>query len=139
MNKYRSGYEERVSKTLPEGFTYECTVLDYYKRTSRKMQCQDCSSVHVLQYAKYLTDFKLPNGIFLEVKGWFKPADRTKMVSVIKCNPTLDIRMVFQKQGWCTKKKLQTYTDWCDKNKIKWAIGKVPNSWLEEPAKERMK
>ena len=104
MNKYRSKFEERVAKDLKD-FTYECTTLLYNKRTTRKMVCLDCGSLHVLQKAKYLTDFRLPNGIYIEVKGWFKPSDRTKMESVIKCNPELDIRMLFQKDGWTTKKK----------------------------------
>ena len=85
MNKYRSKFEERVAKDLKD-FTYECTTLIYNKRTTRKMECLDCGSQHVLQKAKYLTDFRLPNGIYIEAKGWFKASDRTKMESVIKCN-----------------------------------------------------
>ena len=134
MNKYRSKFEERVAKDLKD-FTYECTTLLYNKRTTRKMECLDCGSSHVLQKAKYLTDFRLPNGIYIEVKGWFKPSDRTKMESVIKCNPDLDIRMLFQKDGWTTKKKTQKYSEWCDKRKIKYAIGKVPIEWVKEDEK----
>lgn len=131
MNKYRSGYEEWVAGTLPKGFTYECTTLPYKKRSNRKMQCEDCGGTRVLQYAKYLTDFRLPNGIYLEVKGWFKPSDRTKMLSVIKCHPELDIRMVFQKDQWTTKLKKQRYSQWCKKNKIKYCVGSVPKEWME--------
>lgn len=130
MHKFRSKLEETISKQLGD-FTYECTTLKYNKRTTRKMECLDCGSQHILQKAKYLTDFRLPNGIFLEVKGWFKPSDRTKMESVIKCNPELDIRMVFDKDNWTTKKKTQKYSDWCRKRKIKYCIGEVPKEWLE--------
>tara|TARA_B100000795_G_scaffold212800_1_gene166446 strand:- start:1260 stop:1655 length:396 start_codon:yes stop_codon:yes gene_type:complete len=131
MNNYRSKFEERLAKDL-EDFTYECTTLMYNKRTNRKMECLDCGSQHVLQKAKYLTDFRLSNGIYIEAKGWFKPSDRTKMESVIKCNPDVDIRMLFQKNGWTTKKKIQKYSQWCDKRKIKWAVGKVPIEWVKE-------
>ena len=130
MNKYRSELEADIAKTLPDGFTYECTTLPYNKRTTRKMTCLDCGSAHVLQHAKYLTDFKLPNGIYLEAKGWLKPSDRTKMESVIKCNPDVDIRMVFQRDNWCTKAKKQKYSDWCKKHKIKYCIGQVPKEWM---------
>ena len=133
MNKFRSKFEERIARDLGEGnYTYECSTLLYNKRTNRALVCQDCGSGHVLVKAKYLTDFRLPNGIYIEAKGWLKPSDRTKMVSVIKCNPELDIRMLFQKDGWCTKQKKQKYSDWANKNKIKWAIGKVPISWVRE-------
>jgi len=131
MNNFRSKFEERIAKDLKD-FTYECTTLTYNKRTTRKMECLDCGSAHVLQKAKYLTDFRLPNGIYIEAKGWFKPSDRTKMESVIKCHPELDIRMLFQKDGWCNKAKTLKYSQWCDKRKIKWAVGKVPIEWREE-------
>ena len=61
-----------------------------------------------------------------------KPSDRTKMESVIKCHPELDIRMLFQKDGWCNKAKTLKYSQWCDKRKIKWAVGKVPIEWVRE-------
>jgi len=132
MNNFRSKFEERVAKDL-KSFEYEGTTLIYTKRTTRKMECLDCGSQHVLQKAKYLTDFRLPNGIYIEAKGWFKPSDRTKMESVIKCNPDCDIRMLFQKDGWTdTKKKHLKYSQWCNKRKIKWAVGKVPIEWIKE-------
>ena len=134
MIKFRSKFEERVAKDLKD-FEYESDTLIYNKRTTRKMECLDCGSQHVLQKAKYLTDFRLPNGIYIEVKGFFKPSDRTKMESVIKCNPDCDIRMLFQKDGWTTKKKTQKYSGWCEKRKIKWAIGKVPIEWIKEDKK----
>lgn len=134
MIKFRSKFEERVAKDLKD-FEYESDTLIYNKRTTRKMECLECGSQHVLQKAKYLTDFKLPNGIFIEAKGWFKPNDRTKMESVIKCNPDCDIRMLFQKDGYTTKNKTQKYSEWCDKRKIKYAIGKVPIEWVKEKKK----
>ena len=108
------------------------TTLLYNKRTTRKMVCLDCGSSHVLQKAKYLTDFRLPNGIYIEAKGWFKASDRTKMESVIKCNPDCDIRMLFQRDGWANPSKTVKYSEWCDKRKIKYAIGKVPIEWVNE-------
>jgi len=128
--KFRSKFEATLFKTLPKGTEFEGTTLTYNKRTTRKMECLDCGSGHVLQKAKYLTDFKLPNGIFLEAKGYFNSSDRTKMESVIKCNPELDIRMVFMSDGWCTKLKKQRYSDWCKKRKIKYCFRECPKEWL---------
>jgi len=113
--KFRSKFEKRLADTL-DNYTYECTKLTYIKKTNRKMECGDCGSSRVNQYATYTTDFKLPSGVFVEAKGWFQPHERTKMVSVLKCNPEVDIRMVFQTDGWCTKKKKMRYSAWCDKN-----------------------
>ena len=127
--KFRSKFEKNLASKLKLPFTYECTKLGYIKKSNRRMVCGDCGSNNVKQWATYLTDFKLSNGIYIEAKGWFKPADRTKMVSVIQCNPLIDIRMVFQRDGWCTSKKLMKYSQWCDKNGIKYAIGSIPSSW----------
>ena len=129
-NRYRSKLEANLALTLPKNFTYECTTLKYRKKTRREMVCQSCGGDNILQYATYLTDFRLPNGIYLEAKGWFKPSDRTKMESVIACNPDVDIRMVFQNDGWTTRLKRQKYSEWCIKRKIKYCIGKIPKEWL---------
>lgn len=125
---FRSKFEKRLADSL-DSYTYECTKLSYVRKTNRKMECGDCGSTKVIQFATYLTDFKLPSGIFVEAKGFFKPADRTKMASVIKCNPDVDIRMVFQADNWCTKKKKMRYSDWCKKNGIKYSVGTIPKSW----------
>lgn len=45
--------------------------------------------------AKYLPDFRLPNGIYIETKGWFKSEDRKKHLLIKFQQPHLDIRFVF--------------------------------------------
>ena len=78
---FRSSLEERVSDLLLElGVSYE------YESTKVPYQIQH----------NYTPDFVLPNGVFLETKGYWDDADRRKMRAVKKCNPELDIRMVFQ-------------------------------------------
>ena len=44
----------------------------------------------------YTPDFLLPNGIYLETKGWWSPADRRKIKKVKEDNPYIDLRMIFQ-------------------------------------------
>ena len=44
----------------------------------------------------YTPDFKLPNGIFIESKGWFLPADRKKHLLIKEQNPDIDLRFVLQ-------------------------------------------
>lgn len=83
----------------------------------------------------YIPDLVLcfPDGrtLYIEVKGWFKPEDRTKMKAVKLCNPEIDIRMVFGSNNKLHSKATMRYGDWCDKHNIPWAIGDVPKEWLK--------
>jgi len=92
---------------------------------------------HDLPYTvvkNYVPDFVLifPNGrvLYIEVKGWFKPDDRSKMKAVKRCNPDLDIRMVFGADNKLHSKSSTRYSDWCEKNGFPYAIGSIPKEWL---------
>ena len=116
-NRYRSKYEEDVCGRLDKAkipFDYETINLHY----------------QVTEQRKYIPDVILPNGIIIELKGRFTAKDRKKMLLVINQHPDLDIRMVFQNDGWTTKLKKQKYSEWCIKRKIKYCIGKIPKEWL---------
>jgi hypothetical protein len=78
-------------------------------------------------------DFELPNGILIETKGRFKPADRTKHLLIKQQHPELDIRFVFSNShNTLSKKSSTTYADWCDKHGFKWADKQIPRSWIDE-------
>lgn len=81
----------------------------------------------------YCPDFVLPNGIAVEVKGWFTPADRSKMLAVKAEHPDLDLRLVLasprQKLGRGGK---TTQAEWCEKHGFPWAEKVVPPEWLDE-------
>lgn len=83
----------------------------------------------------YIPDLVLcfPDGRtrYIEVKGWFKPEDRTKMKAVKMCNPALDIRMVFAANNKLHSSSSTRYSDWCERYSIPWAIGDVPKEWLK--------
>ena len=139
MHKYRSKFEERVAKDLTNTkvkFEYESKEIIYNKRTNRKLVCLDCGSTHVLIKAKYTPDFILENGIIIEAKGYFRSTDRSTIESVVKQYPELDIRMLFQIDGWANKSKTVKYSQWCKKRKIKYAIGKIPIEWVRESKSE---
>ena len=79
---FRSGLEEQVAEsldTLGVIYEYESTRIPY------TLQCN------------YNPDFILANGVHLEAKGYFTGKDRRKILAVLKDNPDLDLRMVFQK------------------------------------------
>ena len=83
-------------------------------------------------FHNYHPDFLLPNGVYLEVKGYFDSADRRKILAVKTYNPGIDIRMVFQSpHNKITKRSKTTYAKWCEKHGIPWCpYYEIPIEWL---------
>lgn len=117
-SKYRSTLEKRLVPPLLEiGAQYEKHALKYPKEDGR-----------------YLLDTALPNGIAIEFKGWFRPAERTKMLAVKRAHPELDIRLVFERpQNTLSKASKTTYAAWATKHGFEWADNHVPKFWLDAP------
>lgn len=120
---FRSGLEVSIAKDLKERgveYEYESQKFPYTFE------------------GQYVVDFRLPNGIFVEVKGEFPSEDRRKMRMVKKANPDADIRIVFSRPNSPISKRSPTsYAAWCERNGFKWAAKVVPQSWIdEEPKRE---
>ena len=114
---FKSGLEEKVSDLLCElGVDYEY---------------EGCSFTYTIEH-KYTPDFVLPNGVILETKGYWDPADRRKIRQVIADNPEIDLRMIFQDPyKKISKKSKTTYAKWCQRYGIKWcAFHTIPIDWL---------
>lgn len=118
-NGKRSAFEDKVYNAMvAKGVTveYETKTLEYI--------------------SDYIPDFYVATlsgkHFYLETKGYFTPEDRAKMLKVIKNNPGIDIRMVFQANNKLNPKSDTRYTDWCNKHGIRCAIGAVPSEWLTE-------
>jgi hypothetical protein len=93
---------------------------------------------HSLPYVlpkKYIPDFKVTTKsgrtFFIEVKGYLRPEDRTKMRAVKFNNPEADIRLLFASNQKLNKKSNTTYMEWAEKHGFPAAVGKVPKSWLK--------
>lgn len=73
-----------------------------------------------------------PNGTetIVEIKGYLRPEDRTKMIAVKKLNPELDIRFVFASDNKLNKRSRTRYSDWARKNGFPYAIGEIPSDWM---------
>ena len=101
---YRSGSEKKTGDLLDSikiPFSFEPHFIEYTW----------------LEYKKYLPDFLLPNGIYLEVKGRFTLEDRKKHLFVREHHPELDIRFIFDyPNGKLNKGAKSSYADWCIKN-----------------------
>lgn len=63
--------------------------------------------------------------IYIEAKGYFRPEARTKMVAVKIANPSLDIRIVFYSKN-------KSYIKWAERHGFPYAIGEIPQEWLNE-------
>ena len=113
---YRSGLEERISKYFEKenvAYLYEPYRLPYQL------------------ISNYTPDFVLPNSVVLEAKGFFKPSDRRKMLAIKNQHEGLDIRLIFQRNNYLSKRSKSTYGDWCDKHGFPWCIfPNIPPDWL---------
>lgn len=87
---------------------------------------------------RYTPDVILPNGIAIEIKGWFPPDDRSKLLDVKASYPALDLRMVLASpNATLNKRSATTQAEWCESHGIPWAHNVVPDAWLHEaPNKE---
>ncbi len=116
-SKYRSGLEEKVADLLTElgvSYEYETKKISY-----------------VIQH-HYTPDFILPNHVVLECKGYWDAQDRRKIKTIVKDNPDIDLRMVFQAPyNTISKKSKTTYAQWCENLNIPWtSFHNIPQEWL---------
>lgn len=120
---YRSGLEQDVLNSLNDracSAQYECLKIEW----------ED------LAYRTYTPDFLLPNGILIETKGRFTPADRMKHLAIKKQHPDLDIRFVFtNSKSKLRKGSKTTYGMWCEKQGYLYADKDVPQEWVDEKEK----
>lgn len=120
-SKYRSGLEVSVIENLNKrkvNFTYESVVIAYSKP----------STSH-----KYTPDINLLNGIFVEIKGFFKREDRAKHLAIKNSNPKVEIRFLFgNSRNKIYKGSKTTYADWCTKHGFKFADKVIPDDWIKE-------
>lgn len=82
----------------------------------------------------YIPDFTITrtNGekVYVEAKGYLRPADMTKMKLVKAQHPELDIRFVFYKDQKIPRARNLKYTDWATKNGFPYSIGIIPVEWF---------
>ncbi|NDF98398.1 MAG: hypothetical protein EB101_05645 [Chitinophagia bacterium] len=118
-SNYRSQFEAQLALQLEKAgvkFGYESVKIKYVK------QCT------------YKPDFVVPRRrpLILEAKGYFTSADRSKLMAILKQNPWIDLRIVFQRaKQRLSKKSSTTYGEWATAQKIEWAEGKIPEEWLK--------
>lgn len=120
-------------------FDYEDRKYVYNLRPSGA-KCLQCRSSDVAVGRHYSPDFTIfPRGKLvktyfwiLEAKGKFTSKDRTKMLAVVKDNPTVVFRMMFMRDNRLNKNSEVYYSDWCKKHDIEYVVGlSIPREWLD--------
>lgn len=120
---FRSGLEDVIADQIAsvvgrDLVEYEAFKIEYTK-PERK--------------AKYMPDFRLPNGIVIETKGRFEVEDRQKHILIKAQHPELDIRFVFSNSNSRIRKgSPTTYAMWCQKHGFKYADKRIPAEWFDE-------
>jgi hypothetical protein len=116
-SKYRSGLEKNVALDLAKrgvDFLYEDERIPYVVER------------------KYIPDFQLPNGIYVEAKGWFRDEDCRKMRLLKAQYPDKEFRFLFQNNKTKVQSKRFTNAQWAEKYNFQYCEGRVPDDWLEE-------
>lgn len=91
----------------------------------------ECKHYAYVRTPVYTPDIWLVGkGIDIEIKGYFRPADRSKMRAVRSANPDIDLRIVFQNPNVrLSKTSRTTYGEWATKFGFIWATGTIPEEW----------
>jgi hypothetical protein len=130
---FRSGLEEKVAQTLTDKevkWEYEVDILEYKKKVNKGL-CGSCGErVLVFRRATYKPDFKLDNGIYIEVKGRLTASDRTKLLAVRESNPGLRLVLYFGSDNKLQKNSEKRYSDWAQQHKFDFSIDTLPRRWL---------
>lgn len=137
--EYSSLFELEFAKDLKKRgihFHYEEYPIQYYLEPKRG-KCVVCGSDEILIEHTYWPDFLIQNRVtnkemYVETKGKFSAKDRTKIISVLRDNPWIDLRLIFMRDNWLTRKHATKYSDWCKQNKIKYSFLFLPDAWLGE-------
>ena len=117
----RSKLEQRIADNLTDRgvtYLYEKDKVSYVIPESEHVYTPDLR----LKHRKWL----------IEVKGRMRDSDISKMLHVKASNPDLDVRFIFQRDQPLRRGSRKKYSDWCREHGFLYAIGKVPQEWLDE-------
>jgi hypothetical protein len=109
-NKFETQLEKQLKKAKVK-FKYESEKIPY------------------ILARHYIPDFVITTRsggkIYIEAKGYLRPEHKSKMVAVKIAHPNLDIRIVFYAKN-------PKYIRWAERNSFPYAIGSIPEEWLNE-------
>ena len=77
-------------------------------------------------------DLVLPNGIYVEIKGFLRAESRRKYENFKKQYPEIDLRFVFMNPNQRYQGSKRTNKQWAEKHGFIYADKRVPTSWFGE-------
>ena len=84
------------------------------------------------QKRRYIPDWKIGPGVYIETKGRFTAADRKKALYIKEQHPGVKILYVFQRpNNKLSKVSSTTYGDWCDKYGLEWCGFEDIKGWTK--------
>ena len=117
---HRSKLETRVEDALQSqglSFRYEKESFVYYRK------------------GRYTPDFTVDgeHPFHIEVKGYWFPADRSRILAVVTNNPDMRLLVALQApNNKITKTSNTTYAMWCQKHGICWSTIPIPQEVLDQ-------
>jgi len=132
---WRSGYERKIREWLEihrYPFVYEGHTLALTIKEPTLVFCAACGSSACYRHSKYTPDFYFPDtGIYMEAKGKFDARARTIAKAMRDQRPDIQYRILLQRDNWLSTRKAQRYSEWLEKNGIKYAVGPYPpKEWV---------
>lgn len=123
---FRSGFEKKLYQDLLDRglqAEYEEVQVSYVQPSKER---------------KYIADFSFNKSpILIEAKGRLTKEGRDKLVNIKRSNPDLDLRIVFQRDNKLSRRSKTTYSQWAEKKGIPWAVGKIPQEWVDDVLRSR--
>lgn len=116
----KSDYERGIAKLITERLNKP--IKEIYEQVSLKYQPP---------VKEYTPDWQISDKVFIETKGYFDSADRSKLLLVKKQNPDITICLLFQTPNrTISKTSKTTYAKWAEKHGFPWSGGKtIPDEW----------
>jgi hypothetical protein len=113
-------------------FTYEDYQYSYPYPLPRG-ECVACGGKALVRWSWYTPDWFFPNGVVVESKGRLTAHTRKVLLAVREAHPTLDLRLLFQRDNPINTGSRTTYTAWATHNGFICAVslgGIIPEEWL---------
>lgn len=115
-------------KTKTPRNKFELETFKFLKKKKVKFEYES-QKIAYYYTGHYIPDFPLRTAsgsfIYIEDKGYFRPEDKRKLAAVKKCNPTLDIRILFYSHK-------ERDVRWAKKLGFPYAIRHIPQEWLDD-------
>lgn len=132
-------YPSKRKKTCEQGEYKSCLEYDfanYLLELGIEFEYEKDQYRYTLPERRYTVDWRVKTKtgkkLVIETKGRFDASDRSELVALKKCNPDLDIRLIFAKNDKIHKASSSRNMDWATKNGFKSAVKTIPEEWLNE-------